>query len=102
MINYYAPDYIAADNCETFDRIARDYPSIRFFQPSPHKAPWHVQAIIDMGEGEEPAVLNFWPHKLKGQRQPLTAVEGELAIRGIIDGAIEDAREEPFDVIEDC
>lgn len=100
MINYYRRDQIDADNCETFDRITRDFPDIRFFQPSEHKAPWHVQAIIDMGEGEEPAVLNFWPHKLKGQRQPLTAVEGELVLRGIIEDAIEDAAEEPFDVIE--
>ena len=98
MINYYAPDYIAADNCEAFDRITRDYQDIRFFQPSPDKAPWHVQAVIET-DGE-PIILNFWPHRLKGQRQPLRSVEGTNAIVGIIEGALEDAQEEPFDVIE--
>lgn len=100
MINYYTPNTEAAANCAAFDRLTREFPDLRFFQPSPHKAPWHVQAVIET-DGES-IVLNFWPHKLKGQRQPLIAIEGINALRGIIEGAIEDAAEEPFDVIEDC
>ena len=95
MINYYQPEA-----CEAFDEMTRDFPFVRFFQPSPDKAPWHLQAIFDCGAGEEPIVLNFWPHKNKGQRQPLPAIEGINAIRDLINEAIEDANEEPFDVFE--
>lgn len=98
MINYYRPDYETAQNCEAFDAIIRQFPQIEFFQPSPGKAPWHVQAVIET-DGE-PIILNFWPHRLKCQRQPLRSVEGTLAIIGIIEGALEDAQEETFDVIE--
>lgn len=99
MMQYYHRDQFSAENCADFDRITQDYPEVRFFQPSPDKAPWHVQAVFDMGE-EEPIVLNFWPHKMKGQRQPMHAVEGEAALHKIIAEAIADAEEEPFCVIE--
>lgn len=96
MINYYQPEY-----CEAFDDMIKDFPDIHFFQPSPDKAPWHVQAIFDMGVAEEPIVLNFWPHKTKGQRQPMPAVEGGNAIRMLIVEAIEE-QENPsaFEVLE--
>lgn len=99
MINYYFRDAFDAENCEEFEQIVASYPDIHFFQPSPDKAPWHVQAILDNGDGE-PIELNFWPHKLKGQRRPRPSVEGASAIYDIIDEAIADAAEEPFDVIE--
>lgn len=100
MINYYVPHEDAAQNCETFDAITRRFPQVQFFQPAPDKAPWHVQAIIET-DGE-PIIVNFWPHRLKGQRQPLRSVEGKLAIIGIIEGALEEADEDnSFDVIED-
>lgn len=99
MMQYYYRDNYDAENCAEFDRLTQDYPDIRFFQPSRQKAPWHVQCVFDMGE-EEPIVLNFWPHKAKGQRQPMPSVEGFAALRTLIDEAIADAAEEPFDVIE--
>ncbi|MGB1266177.1 MAG: hypothetical protein ACPG6L_10665 [Nereida ignava] len=95
MMQYYYRDSYDAENCATFHQITEDYPNIRFFQPAPEKAPWHVQAILT-----PEIVLNFWPHKIKGQRQPMPAVEGEGALRAIIDEAILDATEPPFDVIE--
>lgn len=103
MINYYVPadDPVAAENVIKFDQITHLYP-LRFFQPSPQKAPWHIQAVADCGEGVEPIILNFWPHRMKGQRQWHQAIEGELAIHGIIQGALEEAEEDnSFDVIED-
>lgn len=98
-MQYYYRDNYDAENCAEFDRITQDHPSIRFFQPSPDKAPWHIQAILETLSAE-PIVLNFWPHKAKGQRQPMPAVEGFAAIRAMIDEAILDAQEPPFDVIE--
>ena len=99
MINYFFRDTIDAENCRIFNDIVESYPEVRFFQPSPDKAPWHVQALLAEGEIE----LNFWPHKMKGQRRPMYAVEGEYAIRDIIEQAIEDGfehGEEDFDVLE--
>ena len=95
MINYYFRDAYDNENCNAFQAIVEAYPDIRFFQPSPDKAPWHVQAILD-----EDVELNFWPHKMKGQRKPRPSVVGHIAICQIIDEAIADAAEEPFDVIE--
>jgi len=95
VINYYQPFA-----CEAFEEMTRKFPSVRFFQPSPDKAPWHVQAIFDLGPAEEPIVLNFWPHKNKGQRQPLPAIVGIDEITSLIDAALKDAAEEPFDVFE--
>jgi hypothetical protein len=96
MINYYQ-----SEACAYFDDIIAAYPSITFFQPSPNKAPWHVQAILDV-EGEEPIVLNFWPHKMKAQRQPCMSVEGIDAIHAVIQEALEDqASPDVFDLIED-
>lgn len=100
MINYYFRDRIDAGNCEAFQSIVEDYPSIHFFQPSPDKAPWHVQAFLADGEIE----LNFWPHKIKGQRRPMASVEGEGKIRAMIGAAMADAMsdaEGEFDVLED-
>lgn len=87
-----------AANNATFQRVVNDYPELSLYQPNPEKAPWHWQAIIDLGG--EVQLINFWPHTMKGQRDGLKSVQGELSLRGIIEGAIEDARAEPFDVIE--
>jgi hypothetical protein len=97
MIQYHYRDEVDEENCQAFEGIVFDHPDIHFFQPSPIKAPWHVQAILP---GAEPIVLNFWPHKMKGQRQPFPAIEGVAKVRSIIAQAIQDAKEEPFDVIE--
>lgn len=99
-MQYYFRNEHEAELCDEFDRIVADHPDIRFFQPSPHKAPWHVQAIIDDGS-DDPIELNFWPHKAKAQRKPLRSVEGLDAIRDTIRQAMQDAAAfEPFDVIE--
>ena len=97
MIQYFFKDDFDAENCAAFQRIVDSYPDLRFFQPSPQKAPWHVQCIL-----ADDIELNFWPHKLKGQRRHLPSVEGAHAIFEIIDEAISDAIAGPFDVIEDC
>jgi len=80
------PDH--AENNAAFIRVVNDYPQLNLFQPSPEKAPWHWQCIIDLGG--------------KGQRDGYKAIQGERALRGIIEQALIDAAEEPFDVIEDC
>lgn len=90
------PDH-AKNNAEFLEVVNR-FPDLHLFQPSPIKAPWHVQAVID---GPSPQLLNFWPHSLKGQRDGHKAVEGAAAIEGIIRGALEDAQEHPFDLIEE-
>ena len=95
MINYFQP-YA----CEAFDHMTHEFTNIKFFQPSPDKAPWHVQAILEMGPTEEPIVLNFWPHKNKGQRQPMPAVEGLDDIRAMIVEAVADVAAGPVDLIE--
>lgn len=92
------PDH--AENNAAFIRVVNDYPQLSLFQPSPEKAPWHWQCVIDLGA--EPQLINFWPHTLKGQRDGYRSVEGEAALHGIIQQAIIDAAEERFNVVEDC
>lgn len=87
-----------AVNNAAFERVVNEYPQLSLFQPSPERAPWHWQGVVDLGRDVQ--IINFWPHLLKGQRDGMQAVQGELSLRGIIEGAIEDAQEEPFDVIE--
>lgn len=89
-----------AANNATFLRIVKAYPVLGLFQPAPEKAPWHWQAVINFGYQDE--LLNFWPHTLKGQRDGYRSVEGEHAIRGIIEQALIDAGHyDDFDLIED-
>lgn len=90
------PDH--AENNAAFIRVVNDYPQLSIFQPAPEKAPWHWQALIDLGR--EVQLINFWPHALKGQRDGYKAVQGEGALRAIIEQALIDAAEKPFDVIE--
>lgn len=85
-------------NNAAFLYVISQFPQVKLFQPSPEKAPWHFQAVID---GDTPQLINFWPHTLKGQRDGLRSVQGVEAISGIILGAIEDAKEKPFDLFED-
>lgn len=85
------PDH--TENNAVFCEIVNRYPQLSLFKPSPEKAPWHVQGIIDMGR--EPQLLNFWPHTLKGQRDGYRSVSGRLALIAIIEQAIEDAQQEP-------
>ncbi len=94
--NPYRQDHL--ENNDTFRRVVNDYLWLKLFQPSPEKAPWHWQAII---EGDQPQLVNFWPHTMKAQRDGFPSVQGEEAMRAVIEGALADAQEEPFDVIED-
>lgn len=91
------PDH--AENNAAFLRVVNAYPQLSLFQPSPDKAPWHWQAVIDTGG--EVQLINFWPHTMKGQRDGYKAVQGEHALRAIIEQAIIDADEPPLDLIED-
>lgn len=86
-----------AENNAAFLRVVKRFPTLSLFQPSPDRAPWHWQAVIDLGN--DPQILNFWPHTLKGQRDGHKAVEGDREIFNIIRQAFIDATEEPFDVI---
>lgn len=89
------------DNNECFRQIVSDYIWLEklLYRPSPVKAPWHWQAVITGNHYDQ--MVNFWPHVLKGQRNGFTSVQGEDAIRAIIEEALDDAYEEHFDVIED-
>ena len=57
MMQYYYRDSYDEENCQAFESIVFDHQDIHFFQPSPQKAPWHVQAILDAAD--EPIVLNL-------------------------------------------
>lgn len=99
MIQYHYTDPYQQELCEAFESLTHQFPEIEFFQPSPEKAPWHVQAILH--SEPEPIIFNFWPHKEKGQRQPFPAVEGIYAIEALIYEALEDAAEpDTFEVFE--
>ena len=89
MMQYYFRNKHEAEFCDRFDALTRQYRNIRFFQPSPAKAPWHVQAVLDAGE-HELIVLNFWPHKQKASRQGLPSTEGPDAARNVIEEALAD------------
>lgn len=45
-----------------FHQVRAAFPHLIFFQPSPEKAPWHVQARLET-EGGETVMANFYPHK---------------------------------------
>ena len=88
-------------NNERFLSVIGEFPVVKLFQPSPEKAPWHVQCVID--GGGYPQLINFWPHSMKGQRDGHKSVEGEAAIRGIIEQAIIDSMrpEEAIELFEE-
>lgn len=97
---YQNPDRLDhAVNNAAFLRVVNDFPNLGLFQPSPDKAPWHWQAVIDYGAQQ---TINFWPHTLKAQREGFKSVAGADAIRAVIEQAQIDAAEEPFDVFEGC
>ena len=75
--NPYRQDHL--DNCAAFRGLMARFPQIEFFQPSPEKAPWHVQANI-CG-----TVLNFWPHTAKAQREYCPSVVGWAAAEVLIE-----------------
>jgi hypothetical protein len=97
----YDNDGTYKEECKIFEQIISQYPQLHFFQPSPEKAPWHVQVIMDSDAGRE-GELNFWPHKLKvSYRGP--SKSGVAAIHEAINEAINDVIQSSrgdFDLIE--
>lgn len=91
------PDH--ATNNARFAQIVKDYPQLAPFQPAPEKAPWHWQAVIDLGGYVQ--IVNFWPHRMKAQRDGFKSVQGEQAVRGVIEGALEDACRPDPELFED-
>lgn len=90
------PDHAA--NNAAFLRVVKRFPTLGLFQPQPDRAPWHWQAVIDLGA--TPVFLDFWPHAIKGRKDSGSAVQGEREVFELIKQAFIDATEEPFDVIE--
>lgn len=91
MIDFYANPNRPQDakNCDAVRSVLADYPHLKLFKPSPDKAPWHVQSKIDMPSGD-PIFLNFWPHRLRAQRNGCASVEGADAISRMIEEAFDD------------
>jgi hypothetical protein len=87
-------------NCAAFETFMRRFHWVEFIQPSPEKAPWHVQAWIRCANNYV-VIVNFWPHKLKGQYDG-QAVEGMDALAKMLWCAL-DGKHDPDDctVIED-
>ena len=84
------------DNCAAFRGLMARFPQVTFYLPSPEKAPWHVQCQIG---DENPAVLNFWPHTAKAQREYCPSVTGWSAAAALIEATLADATE-TVDLIE--
>lgn len=83
-MNYYWKHPHEEENVETFKRLVRANPDLIFFQPSPRLAPWHVQTEI------RGVLINFWPHRMKGQRMDGKARTGYGALQRLIDQAKND------------
>lgn len=90
------PDH--AENNAEFARIVKEFPGLQCYKPQPQKAPWHFQALIQ-GSGA-PVIVNFWPHKMKVQRDQCPAYEDAHNVRRVIAEAFEDANQEPQDMFE--
>lgn len=95
------------NNCAAFEAFMARFPWVTFYQPNAEKAPWHVQAQITTEIGYK-LILNFWPHKLKGQYFADDGVsggtyEGIDGLRAMMAQAIDDSqdKETEYDVIED-
>lgn len=70
------PDHQA--NIQQFERLMQMNNDIRFYQPQPILAPWHVQAEING------VLVNMWPHLLKGNIAGCKAVVGYEALQRLI------------------
>lgn len=88
------------DNVAAFENFMARYEWVKFYQPQPVKAPWHVQCKIETSAA--PIIINFWPHKAKAQRDGEPSVAGWDAIRLLMSLAIDDSQSAgaEFDVIE--
>lgn len=86
-------------NCEAFCMFVKSHKWIRFYQPSPQKAPWHWQCQIK-GEGPYDVLVNFWPHTAKAQRDGCKSVEGWDAIRALVSQIMEENGFDDGEVLE--
>lgn len=66
---------------------------IRFFQPDPECAPWHVKAPVGS------VMMNFWPHLLKGNIEGQKSVTGFHELRALI-GRARQTLTDNIDLIE--
>lgn len=82
-----------AENVRQFERLMAMNSDIKFFQPRPDVAPWHVQAEVNG------FLMNFWPHLLKAN------FDGEKSVTGYdnIQRLVGEARNAPDDeeLVED-
>lgn len=76
-------------NNECFRMFAKRYSWVKFTQPQPEKAPWHLRCEV-RGEGPYPCTINFWPHVGKAQREGENAVQGWDNIRALMTAVIEE------------
>jgi hypothetical protein len=106
MLYCDAHDAEEVANCGDFLDVVDMFPQVKFYQPSPVKAPWHWQAKWPCADGVD-AVLNFWPHKGKVQRfsggKPEVGKQAHInAIREAIEHVATIALErDDFSLIED-
>lgn len=88
-----------AEALAAFRRIEAEFSGcIDFFQPSPERAPWHVQGRVKPGalrSGYTPLV-NLWPHRGVAHVQGRASVEGEAAIRELLVSVLDDEPVEPL------
>lgn len=89
-------------NNNGFSLLMAEYEAkgVEFFKPSPEAAPWHVQCVIDHGDGE-PILINFWPHTGKAQREYCKSIVGWDNARVLLDEALAEAAEDDLYLIED-
>ena len=69
------------ENVEVFKRFMRANDDVTFYKPAPMTAPWHVQAKVNG------VLINFWPHRMKGQRDGDKSRTGYSAMQRLIDDA---------------
>lgn len=98
-MHFYSTENWHDQNNAAFANAVEPF-GLNLFKPNHAAAPWHFQAVID--RGAETILINFWPHKMKAQREGCRAVEGVDAILQMVSEAFSDAeRLQDFDVIED-
>lgn len=67
-----------------FRAVEAEFPHLKFFHPSPERAPWHVQCVVTDADGYQ-RTLNFWPHVQKAQAEGERSVQGEDAMIAMVE-----------------
>lgn len=84
-------------NCAAFETFMREWKWVKFFQPNPERAPWHVVCMLETEAGDT-ITVNFWPHKLQGQYKGPSVI-GMAKLHDIMRQAVAD-REDACEVID--